>query len=139
MKHTIQYLLICFLFAISFMGILTGCNKKEEPSKTAPKESNIPVESSTPEPSAAPVSSPSAIETEAPVEETHEGEVHSRLTGLWIPEKEANYRPYAVIINNISLANPHSGLGQASIIYEAVVEGGITRMLALFENFDAEG
>ncbi len=42
-------------------------------------------------------------------------------------------RPYAIMINNISTARPlQSGLQDAYIMYEIIVEGGITRYLALF-------
>ena len=42
-------------------------------------------------------------------------------------------RPYAVMINNIGTARPlQSGLQDAYIIYEMIVEGGLTRYLALF-------
>ena len=44
-------------------------------------------------------------------------------------------RPYAVMINNIGVARPlQSGLQDAYIIYEMIVEGGITRYLALFRD-----
>lgn len=48
-------------------------------------------------------------------------------------------RPYAVMINNISTARPlQSGLQDAYIMYELIVEGGITRYLALFLDADTE-
>lgn len=48
-------------------------------------------------------------------------------------------RPYAVMINNISIARPyHSGLQDAYLVYEMIVEGGITRFLALFHNQDTK-
>lgn len=43
-----------------------------------------------------------------------------------------NRRPYAIMINNHHSAWPQSGLQDAYLIYEIMVEGGITRMLALF-------
>ena len=48
-------------------------------------------------------------------------------------------RPYAVMINNVSTARPlQSGLQDAFIIYEIIVEGGITRYLALFQDVNTE-
>jgi hypothetical protein len=41
-------------------------------------------------------------------------------------------RPVAVILNNHSVARPQSGLNSADIVYEAVVESGITRYLAIY-------
>ena len=48
-------------------------------------------------------------------------------------------RPYAIMINNVSTARPlQSGLQDAFIIYEIIVEGGITRYLALFQDTNTE-
>ena len=46
---------------------------------------------------------------------------------------ESNLRPIAVMINNHKDARPQVGLKSAFIVYELMVEGGITRMMALFE------
>jgi len=58
------------------------------------------------------------------------------LTGLSGLDKEAiNNRPVAITINNIKIAQPvQTGLNQADIIYETEVEGGITRLLAVFQD-----
>ncbi|KXZ40430.1 Protein of unknown function [Alkalithermobacter thermoalcaliphilus JW-YL-7 = DSM 7308] len=40
--------------------------------------------------------------------------------------------PFFVIIENSKMARPHSGLSSADIVFETLVEGGITRYLALF-------
>lgn len=41
-------------------------------------------------------------------------------------------RPLAVMIENHMESRPQSGLGSADIVYEVVVEGGITRFMGLF-------
>lgn len=51
-----------------------------------------------------------------------------------IVNMDDNTRPYAVMINNHHEARPQAGLDKAYIIYEFLVEGGITRMMALFTN-----
>ncbi|MBR4942011.1 MAG: DUF3048 domain-containing protein [Clostridia bacterium] len=58
------------------------------------------------------------------------------LTGEALPEGASDtYRPVAVSINNLRVASKyHSGLSEADIIYEVEVEGGITRLLALFSD-----
>jgi hypothetical protein len=53
-----------------------------------------------------------------------EGYVASRFTGLPIPEKYADARPVAVVINNMS---------QAEIMYEVLAEGDITRLVGIFQ------
>ena len=64
-----------------------------------------------------------------------EGMVRSRLTNEWVYEDVANTRPIAVMTPNESAAIPHYNLSKASIIYEANVEGRMTRMLAIYENW----
>ena len=48
--------------------------------------------------------------------------------------KEKN-RPVAVMVNNISVAQPvQTGIGKADIVYETAVEGGITRLMAVYQD-----
>ncbi len=62
---------------------------------------------------------------------------YNNLTGLYeldAKEKESA-RPLAVMINNITVAQKvQTGLSSASIVYETYVEGGITRLLAVFKD-----
>ena len=54
---------------------------------------------------------------------------------IHIINEESNTRPIAVMINNHSTARKyHSGLQDAYIIYEIIVEGGISRYLAVFKD-----
>lgn len=55
------------------------------------------------------------------------------VKNLKIVDANSKSRPYAVMINNISVARPlQSGLQDAYLMYEIIVEGGITRYMALF-------
>ena len=50
---------------------------------------------------------------------------------------KSNTRPYAVMINNISTVWGYQcGLDDAYIVYEIIVEGGYTRLMALFKDKD---
>lgn len=52
---------------------------------------------------------------------------------LKIVNTSSKSRPFAVMINNINVARPlQSGLQDAYLMYEIIVEGGITRYMALF-------
>ena len=52
-----------------------------------------------------------------------------------IIDLESKSRPIAVMINNIVTARPyHSGLQDAYMVYEMIVEGGITRLMALYKD-----
>ncbi|MCL2089362.1 MAG: DUF3048 domain-containing protein [Oscillospiraceae bacterium] len=64
----------------------------------------------------------------------------NHLTGLTdlVPGKEKS-RPIAVVVSNIKQSLPQRGIGSADIVYEAVTEGGITRLLAVFADVDRIG
>ncbi len=58
---------------------------------------------------------------------------------LQVLDLESNSRPIAIMINNHKVAQPlQTGLNDAYLVYEIVVEGGITRMLAVFKDADTE-
>ena len=65
-----------------------------------------------------------------------EGMVRSYLTNEWVYEDVAASRPIAVMIPNESSAIPHYNISQASILYEANVEGRMTRLLGIFEDWE---
>ncbi|WBL36100.1 DUF3048 domain-containing protein [Tepidiforma flava] len=46
--------------------------------------------------------------------------------------------PLAVMFDNTPNSIPHHGLGSADLVYEAFVEGGITRLMAVFWRRDAD-
>jgi hypothetical protein len=132
MKRTVSVILIIItLFA------LTGCKKDKEPiEQDIIKEYEVtkkpsPTQMVTPEPTGI---DPSAVD----IEESHEGEMRSTLTGLWVPIEIGNKRPYAIQFSNFKTVRNQWGIGQADIVYEALVEGGITRFLAIGENFTGD-
>ncbi len=56
-----------------------------------------------------------------------------RLDGAIVTSlEEADALPFAVMIENSTTVRPQSGLSQASVVYETLAEGGITRFLALY-------
>ncbi len=59
----------------------------------------------------------------------------STLTGLPTTEELRNQRPLAVMLNNIEEGCPQTGTEEASIIYEVPVEGRITRLMGIFEDY----
>lgn len=64
-----------------------------------------------------------------------EGMVRSRLTNEWVDADVAATRPIAVMIPNEASAIPQYSLSDASIIYEANVENRMTRMMAIYEDW----
>ncbi len=55
-----------------------------------------------------------------------------RLDGVMVAPGLANTWPIAVMIDNHSAARPQTGLDKASVVYEALAEGGIPRFMAVF-------
>lgn len=63
------------------------------------------------------------------------GMVRSFLTGKLVPESIGRTKAISVMFNNIQNALPQSGISNAEIVYEAPVEGGITRLMGILEDY----
>lgn len=84
----------------------------------------------------------SVDEGEEPQSSVSEPVLHiNPLTGLSdLADGKTDDRPVAIMINNITTAQPvQAGLNQADIIYETEVEGGITRLLAVYQDVSKAG
>jgi hypothetical protein len=70
--------------------------------------------------------------------QTQESElVKSYLTGEDVDASIGRRRPIAVMFGNTSEATPQSGIGNAGVVYEAPVEGEITRLMGILEDYDS--
>ena len=109
-----------------------------EPASLADPHTATPRETATPRPTptSAPTPVPTPIPTPVPTPDLT-GLALNRLTGEYINEEIAARRPVAVVINNLIKALPQSGIGQASMYHEVLAEGNITRIIAVFQDFDA--
>lgn len=112
--------------------LLAGCGKSNEP-ETVVEEETAPTPEATAEPTPTPEPEGFAVIEERKVVD---GKMQSYLTGEWKEESVVTRRPIAVMIPNNAPAMPQYGISKASIIYEAPVEGRITRLMAVFEDFD---
>jgi hypothetical protein len=63
------------------------------------------------------------------------------LTGVReLKKRERNQRPVAIMVNNISQAQRvQCGLNDADLVFECLVEGGISRLMAVFYNVEEVG
>lgn len=73
-------------------------------------------------------------ETAVAEENTEEPKVEEKKVQIF----QGNDRPMAVMIDNHSAAWPQAGLQKAYMIYEIIVEGGETRLMALFKGAEVE-
>ena len=69
---------------------------------------------------------------EPSVPRTEESPINGRLFTREEMEELRERRPIAAIINNHIESRPTSGLREADLVYEALVESGITRLLAIY-------
>ena len=131
--HKKKMMLLTASFLLS-LSCLSACGSTPEPLLPEPElvVDEEPVAEAEPEPEPEPEPISPVIEERVSVD----GQIQSYLTGEWTDEEIATRRPIAVMIPNNRPAMPQYGLSQAGIIYEAPVEGRITRLMAVFENFD---
>lgn len=80
-----------------------------------------------------------SLPSEEPSEEIVEDVPVNPLTGLPMDGAQINARPVAVMLNNLKAALPQQGNSAADIIYEIVTEGGITRMLGVYQSVEDVG
>ncbi|MCX6807040.1 MAG: DUF3048 domain-containing protein [Candidatus Berkelbacteria bacterium] len=69
---------------------------------------------------------------------TETKKVECKLDGTQTTVDLANRHPLGIMIENHIDARPQTGLIDASIIYEAIAEGGITRLLAIYACHEPE-
>jgi len=108
-------LLLAAVLALS----LAGCKKEElepEPDPEPEPIEELPVVPEEPEPYVPAGTNP--------------------LTGLPMEPEYEDLRPIAIMLNNLKAAQPQLGISRADIIYEVPVEGGITRMLCLYQTIE---
>lgn len=124
-KKLILVTSICVVVFAAAAAVFAFVSQKGNKQEELPVAEAVPTAEPTPEP------------TPVPTKDPNEGKVKSALTGEYISEKTAKQRPFAVIINNIEYANQHQeGTSKIDVLYEALAEGGITRMLGVFQGAD---
>ena len=74
--------------------------------------------------------------TEEKVEEKEE--IVEPVKKLQIIDLESTTRPVGVMYDNVKGALPQAGLNDAYLVYEIIVEGGFTRLFALFKDVNTE-
>lgn len=122
--------ILSLLMALCLM-LLCGCGTAETNATTVPStEASEPSATETdPEPTQ---TDPEPTETDPEPTETEPVVLYTNpLTGEPLEALTTN-RPYCIMFNNSQAAMPQHGVSQADILYETLVEGGMTRCMGVF-------
>jgi len=87
-----------------------------------------------PEPTPEIIGTPTPTPTPEPTPEPIDYGKMNPLNGLPLGETHLRRRPVAVMFNNYHRALPMVGITKADLIYEALAEGGITRLVGIFKD-----
>jgi len=120
------------MLALLMLLSMAACSAPEE----VPAPTPTPTPTATPTPTPAPTPTPTPEPTPEPTPTPYNGPVNP-LTGEPVAEDVSRVRPIAVMLNNIREAQPQQGNSQADIIYEVIAEGGITRMLGVYQSVES--
>lgn len=114
MKRLMSVILLLALVA----GLFAGCGDSKTPASGDSDKPGTTVPEATPEPTPLPYDA-------------------NVLTGY---EKDLDYpegqRITAVMVNNLAQCRPQRGLSEAQMLFEIKVEGGITRFMGLFNDYN---
>ena len=116
------------VLSLSVSLLLAGCGKEKE--DTAIAEVTLETQEYIPD-----IETPETeVSEEVPMDDIppEEGMVRSRLTNEWVSADIASLRPLAVMIPNDKSALPHYNISNADVLYECLVEGEITRLMAIY-------
>lgn len=134
----------CAVGLILAMGILTGCKGRYE--EVAVTEASTETDTTPAPTKEIKIESTTEAAKEEPVEEgdwytfeervEKDGKIRSYLTGQMVDAKIGNRRPIAIMMSNDKASLPQYGINRADIVYEAPVEGGMNRYMAIIEDYD---
>ncbi len=134
----ILLLLLAVLLSLSASCASAPQSTTAQTEETQPAVSVVAPVSSAPASVSAPASSAAVPSTTVAKPPAQTG-FYSPLTGLPVSQELSKQRPVAVMVNNIKASMPQIGISQADVIYEALAEGGITRLMALFLDYKNVG
>ncbi|PKM57391.1 MAG: hypothetical protein CVU98_06290 [Firmicutes bacterium HGW-Firmicutes-3] len=124
LKESIMKKRVCIWILLGLLALSAGCGKKEALAEPEIVEEVVE-------------ELPEVIEEVEEVEDLT-GKALNPLTGLYIDENVINRRPVGIVISNIHNAIPQIGIEEADVIYETLVEGGITRLYAVYQDVTGE-
>lgn len=126
-----KILIIGLVVLVLLIGIAATLTLRQE---QTPAPSAPPTEQATEQATEPATEAATEQPTEAPTQAPTEPSVLRNPFNGEIVDEVWTQRPYAFSINNVKPSMPQHGIGQADIVYEMVVEGGLTRCLAIFSD-----
>ncbi len=129
---------LAVVVVIATAGILVAAS-------SSPQATPTPTASPTPTPTASPTPTPSPTPspTDTPVPMATgptpipSGWVYSDLDGVAAPPDKAHRLPMAIMIDDNKIARPQAGMSSASIVIQAMADGGEDRYEMIFQENDA--
>ena len=118
------------LFALAAAAALTLCACGGSGDDSSPSASAS-------EPESPSVSVIAPVEPEPPPEPVYP--YVNPLTGEGLYQDISGKRPIAVMFNNLKQALPQIGISKADVLYEVVAEGGITRIMGVYQDLEGAG
>lgn len=164
MKHRIRYAALSIAVSL-LLPLLFSCGAPEQPAETTDiiTETAAVTEAQTTEPVTETVTeTETETETEVTTEAVTEapeplyptvidengtdaltgiapaadGTYIDPLTGTAVAKEEAERRPVAIMLNNIAAALPQQNISAADVLYECQVEGYLTRLMGVFNEYE---
>ena len=122
--------ILAMLFAAGCSSPETTAAPSPTPSATTTRPTTVATTSTRAAPTATPVPTPTT--PPMPTPEPPVGPINF-MTGEPLPDPDATVlRPIAFMVNNTKIATPQTGTSAADLIFETEIEGGVTRMLAVY-------
>ena len=119
------------MLCVCMLACAAGCSSKDKKETTTTTTAQTTTAQTT---TTTPAATTTVVTTPQP-EPVNEA-AYNNLTGLYTLSEEADgKRPVAIMINNISASLPQYGIYSADIMFECLVEGGITRMMAIYGDY----
>lgn len=114
------------LLPVLTLTMLAACGKRAEgDASSTPGSASLPEEP--------------AVSVIAPVEPEPAPLYVNPLTGEGLDVDISGKRPVAVMFNNLKKALPQIGISRADVLYEIVAEGGITRIMGVYQDLEGVG
>ncbi len=110
------------LSAAMCLAAFTGCGKKDEEAASEANTGSYYVN----------IADSSMLKEETDITMMKDGKVLSDLNGEWVTPEQDKKRYVSIMVVNNNLGLPQSGVEKADVIFEMLEEGGISRLLCVF-------